>query len=611
MNIPFADMKRQDEGPVGDAGPTRRALLAAGGALALGSLAGCSAVEDAVDGASERAIENGTASPAALYAGGDVDVDTTAASDAVYRSGPVDVRFLPPSIRAAGRELTIDGWATTTTTRAQNHNSSRSNRHEPIGWVDFGGGDDADDDDDGDTLLTVLDAERALLVYADAGLEAVAARSGDDATAALESFVEGTTAVREALRDCPSDTCVSVFEHAEKRKGLARDASDAVGAGEWDSATRSLQEARRIVQTDIDDIFDDLDSDGDGLPDGLADLYGYLGGEPTVAERFVVSLPDARLRGGGPALAEALTPARVLGYLLGERGVEGCAESDEGVSLHRDLVCRDLLASTLELGDGVSLGDLSGIDTKDVRRGVVAFPTSGGSVVTGASPSVDVAEPLLRVSETDSAVPGDLESWGEERRSGAADATGTLVVPVAATPPDCPSPMPALLFVRRIRHDGQLLFVGGWHVDDGALYEDAATLLVGEGPNAVAGVTLSDIEEGGVDPESLGGRRKRPGRAKYGDITLKKTYDPTDDFLPADAHPACRDDGERSYWAVQSRKALAEHETGVCRDGGGTDHGWGGNYAALDAPVLHLVEADDAANEVKFKAGAELSKAVN
>jgi hypothetical protein len=34
-------------------------------------------------------------------------------------------------------------------------------------------------------------------------------------------------------------------------------------------------------------------------------------------------------------------------------------------------------------------------------------------------------------------------------------------------------------------------------------------------------------------------------------------------------------------------------------------------HLALDAPVLHLVNASGASNEVKFKAGAELSKAVN
>jgi hypothetical protein len=34
-------------------------------------------------------------------------------------------------------------------------------------------------------------------------------------------------------------------------------------------------------------------------------------------------------------------------------------------------------------------------------------------------------------------------------------------------------------------------------------------------------------------------------------------------------------------------------------------------HVAVDAPVLHLVNAASASEEVKFKAGAELSKSVN
>ncbi|WP_227134546.1 hypothetical protein [Halorubellus salinus] len=610
MNGKASDARGQPGARTGEFGTTRRALLAAGGTLALGGLAGCTALDDVVGRASQEAVANRSASPAAFYTGGDVDDRT------VYRSGPVDVRFVPPTLQAEGQAIDLDGWSTTTTTRAQNHNSSRSNRTQGV-WVP----DPVDEDDDNDgilTLLTVLDMERALLVYADGALDAVDGRSSADATAALDAFVDGTTAVRAALDRCSSETCVSVAAHADNREQLARRARDAVTAGEWEAASRSMQEARRIVQGDIEAISDDLDSDddGDGIPGRLDALYDYLDGEATVGEHFAVSLPDARLRGDGPALADELTPRRVLEYFVGERGTETCGESDRTVAIHRDLACRDLLTSTLELETGVGLGDLRDIDKKDVRRGVAAFSTSGGVVVTGASPAVEDVEPMALASLAGCTSPtlccDVLESWGEETGSGEADVSGTVVVPVAATPPDCPCPMPALFYVQRIRHDDQLLFVGGWHVDDGALYEDAATLLVAEGPPVIWPMTPSEVEDGGVDVESLSGRRKRPGRAKYGNITLKKSYDPTDEFLPAGAHPVCRDDGERSYWAVQSREGLAKHETGVCPSNGeGTDHGWGGNYVALDAPVLHLTGAASASNDVKFKAGAELSKAVN
>ncbi|MFC6721603.1 hypothetical protein ACFQHN_29475 [Natrialbaceae archaeon GCM10025896] len=521
---------------------------------------------------------------------------------------------MPPTLQADSQRIEIDGWSTTTTTKAQDYNSSRSNKPSSIWWPDP---DDTDSDDDGiPTLVTVLDIERSLLVYADAAIEAVDERSSTDTKTSLDAFINATTEVRAELEGCATQTCRTVYEHADGRKGLAHDASDAVDAGEWDRARRSIQQARRIVQGDVERIHADLDSDGDGLPDIMAPLYDYLDREPTIGEHFVVSLPDARVRGSGPAIADELTPKRVLEYVTGEQNTESCAESDRVVAVHRDLACRDLLTSTLELGGDYDLGQLRDIDKKDIRRGVAAFGTSGGVVVTGASPAAEVAEPMARVTsqccETDTCC-FDFSTWGEEIDSGEAAVTALFVVPVVATPPDCPSPMPALLFVRRIRHDNQLLYVGGWHIDDGALYENAATLLVADGPNVVAGVTRSDIEDGGIDLEKMARDRvvrKKPGRTKYSNITLQSQYDPDAEYLPAGAHQVCRDDGDLYCWGVQSREAVAKYDTGDCDDLD-PDVRPSAVIMALDTPVLHLVGAADTSNDVKFKAGAELSKSVN
>ncbi|WP_232701131.1 hypothetical protein [Halobacterium wangiae] len=529
----------------------------------------------------------------------------------------MDVRYVPPTLRAASREIEIDGWSTSAPTKAQDYNSSRSNKPSSLWWP---GPDDEDSDDDGiGTLVTVLDVERSLLVYADAAIGAVDDRSPDDAKAPLDAFINATTKVRSELEGCPSDTCTTVYENADKRAGLAGDASDAVDAGEWDSARRSLQEARRIVQGDIERIHDDLDSDDDGILDGTESLYGYLDGEPTIGERFVVSLPDARVRGGGPALAEELTPERVLTYFIGERDAERCGESDRDVAIHRDLACRNLLTATLEVGYAVG-SLLRGIDKKDIRRGmsprsVAPFGTSGGVVVTGATPAAEVAAPMLRVSSQCCTTPtlccDFLESWGEETTSGEAAVSETFVVPVAATPSDSPLPVPALFYVGRIRHDDQLLYVGGWQIDDGALYADSATLLTADGPNVVAGVTRSDVEESGVDLQSRVAGRKKPGRTTYANITLSAPYDPNADYLPPGAHSVCRDDGELWCWGVQSREALARHDTGNCPRNDERDAPAWSVVTALDAPVLHLAGAASASNDVKFKAGAKLSKAVN
>jgi hypothetical protein len=570
-------------------------------------LAGCTALDGLLDSASDQIVQNRDASPAGFYTG----AETLETSGDIYRSGPVDVRFIPPTLQAGGQRIEIDGWSTSSTTKAQDYNSSRSNKPSTI-WAP----NPNDEDDDGDgildgTLVAVLDIERALLVYADAAIAAVDEQSSDEATSTLDAFINATTKVRAELEGCSSETCVSVYENADSRKGIAEDARDTVEAGEWDSARRAMQQARRIVQGDINDIVGVLDSDGDGIPDNYRfDNLEIRGRTATIGERFVISLSNARARDDQttPLLYQGLTQKRVFEYFLGEHDAEGCAKSDEAVSLHRDLACRDLLTSTLRLDNGVDLDAPRGIDKNDIRRGVAAFDTAGGVIVTGATPAAEVAEPMLRVSEDGAAVPKDLDGWGEESTIEEANVTPTLIVPVAATPPDSPAPMPALFYVRRIVHDGQLLFVGGWHIDDGALYEDSATLLTADGPNVVAGVTRLDIEEGGVDLKSRVRRRKRPGRTTYGNITLKRTYDPNDDALPAGAQPACRDDGEVYCWDVQSAEAVAKHDTGNCPY---TDSAPRAVVTALDAPVLHLVDAEEASNDVKFKAGAELSKAVN
>lgn len=117
--------------------------------------------------------------------------------------------------------------------------------------------------------------------------------------------------------------------------------------------------------------------------------------------------------------------------------------------------------------------------------------------------------------------------------------------------------------------------------------------------------------EGGVDLQSRVTGRRRPGRTTYANVTLSAPYDPNADYLPPGAYSVCREDGEVWCWGIQSREAFARHDTGNCPSNDERDAPTWSVVTALDAPVLHLVEAADASNDVKFKAGAELSKAVN
>lgn len=321
----------------------------------------------------------------------------------------------------------------------------------------------------------------------------------------------------------------------------------------------------------------DEDSDDDGIADAVEPLYEYLGDEPTVGERFVVSLPDARLPGGGAGVADELTPGRLLEYVLGEPDADGCAAAarDANLVVHRDLACRALLSARLDE------------QNKKTRR-ISAYSAGGGGgavAVTAVAAGVEEAAPMVFVAPDGRiSTPDRLDDWGPEQSVGDARVTGTLVCPVLATPPDSPGPIPGLLYVRRCRHDGQ------------CLYENALTLLVGEGPTEVVGVTGGDLDGDGYG-DVVTSRLSRD-RSLYGSVLFTGEYDPDGPFLPASLQAA---GGKKGYDAWIKRSLSAEGDNAPPTS----------SVAALDAPVSHLVEAADSSNDVKFKAGAELSKAVN
>jgi len=96
-----------------------------------------------------------------------------------------------------------------------------------------------------------------------------------------------------------------------------------------------------------------------------------------------------------------------------------------------------------------------------------------------------------------------------------------LLASVSAQPEDCPEPMPALLFVQRIRHNDQCIYAGGWTINDNALYQDAVTMLVADaGPNVVP-VSLDQSEDDGDESirgailSALDDERDRLGSVVY------------------------------------------------------------------------------------------------
>ncbi|MFC5367245.1 hypothetical protein [Salinirubrum litoreum] len=470
-----------DAGGVWNGNTSRRQLLAVGGLVAAGSLAGCL-------GRVASAVTNTGASPAAVFAGSQSE------SSGAFVVGRPHVSRLTPSL---AERVEVEGWVTSSPVMAQNHNSSRSN--------------------------------------------------------------------------APGE-------------GYARDA-------------------------DADD--DGLGDGSDDADDDLEALYEYLGGEAMVAERFTVCLPDAEVPGGNGSIEEAVTPERLLSYLTGELDGEGrvyswgapkagpdgggdCDDNDREV--FPDAVCGTTPHFVAEVTGPVSTGG-----------GLVAHRASDGTLLVSNDPAGEQgASVLVCPAEGEPFEPVNMQSWGA-RGDGVPPVltqqgrvNGVTVAQVTVQPPGCPRPFPALFYVGRAASNDQLVYTGGWVIDDASLYEGSSTVLSVVDDAPVFGVATTALSDLGATFEDVAGgdvrrrivmRRRRGARLDRG---------PVDELV------------ERG---VLSEGGKETADLFIRKKPGGRQLSEDGGYVLthlpLDAPVLHLTTADGASNEVKFKAGAELSKAVN
>ena len=354
----------------------------------------------------------------------------------------------------------------------------------------------------------------------------------------------------------------------------------------------------------------DEDSDGDGVSDADEEdeLVAYLGGKPIVGERFTVCLPDAEVPGGNGSIREEVTPERLIAYLTGDSSVAGlskadskslagegggdCDDSDEGI--FPSAVCGTTPHFVAEVSEPTATG--SGLEVVRAEDGTV-FVLSGSA---GSSEDERVCESggegrvgMLTMREC------GLAGWPEATESGSS--TSALVYQVMVQPPRCPESFPALFYVQRCGSNDQLVYTGGWVIDDAALYEDSVTVLSMAGSTEVVGVehggeTLYGELEATVERAELSERAQRGARFDAG--TLGELV-------------------ERGVLSKETHDILAviASRGGESRSNGddderGEDYRFG-THVAVDAPVLHLVGASRASQDVKFKAGAELSKAVN
>jgi len=449
--------------------------------------------------------------------------------------------------------------------------------------------------------------------------------------------------VQATLAKCSDDVCVTVRENADVREKLVQQAQGHVENGEWDEAARVVDEVREIVEGDIErlengsPLYENEARGGDNIlakvlapPSGdplteteRAELVEYLSESPMVGERFTVCLPDAEVPGGNGSIREELTPERLFAYLAGqadddeytvyEWGYSRVASENSGdcddddPSVRPGAVCGSSPHFVADVSEPVATGG-----------GLLASRGADGHVVVTNTPptATDGVSAMVCPVEGEPFEPAGLDAWGKTKSDVPVtmDAQGRLsdrtVVQVMVQPPDCPQPIPALLYVSRGLSDGQLIYSGGWVIDDAALYKDSMTALSIAGETNVVGV---DASAGGGDLDG-DGLVDLVSRAVSSGIDKKQIrrgarIDSGSIASLVKAGVMSEDGGGKLYAWGHGHHLEDGSSTG--REDESSDREFIVTHCPLDAPVLHLVNAESASNEVKFKAGAELSKSVN
>jgi hypothetical protein len=624
---------------------SRRRLLAATGLVAAGGLSGCL-------GRVASAVTNTGSSPAAVFAGTDWNDDDTEVTFEMAPGSPHVARLTPT---LAGR-VELEGWVTSSAVVTQNHNSSRSHKHnlrEDDGDSDGDGvGDgtagpranynntrsnrsgirppDILDDEleaDDETVRRVSQLDARLQEATTAAATAISKRSArtgrnpeikTEITEALGDMGAVLAEMRAVLERCSDESCVAALTNVGHREADVRRATEHVENGEWGAFGMTGGDDDDLLVGDYLLPSAAFDPSGSFSAAEQAVLFRYLDETSVVAERFSVCLPDAEVPGGNGSIREAVTPKRLIAYLTAgdggdllsradskSRAVGGggdCDDDDTGV--YPGALCGTTPHFVAEVTGPVATGG-----SLDVVRA-----DDGTVVVINSPPEADGGPAAVRVSAEggsdgpESSTEAIYQAWtGSSNSSGepSAEVVETLVAQVLVQPPQCPVPFPALFYVGRAESDGQLLYSGGWVIDDAALYAHSATVLSTAGPTRVVGIECCfDYDS---DGDGFGDVLARAGLSERERRGARPAAGPAEELVTAGVL------SESVGGAVLARIRMrpGREQDGESRgDVTGDEYGFVTNVP-VDAPVLHLLTAASASDEVKLKAGAELSKAVN
>ena len=538
-------------------------------------------------------------------------------------------------------DVELEAWMTNTKIApAQDYNTVRSNKRRSTFTVDLGDNDDDDtSEDDTDTIearLAALELERRLLAQT-AEVMDISRRSartgrnpqtGKEIQGHLDDMLDTIDEIQATLAHCRDDVCETVLKSADNRKRLISTArSYYEGDQQWDTAEETVEEIQQIVEGDIELLETSLlehDSVLEYAPsitrlkeltgandDEIRRMYEYLDGEPVLSERCVITLPDARVSGGGPSIESLITPEHVIDFVTG-RVDEGGTLYSWGSNTYEKAVADEddddndddesCTGHTGTLSTEETLwcwgGPLSetGISGPIQTYGSLDVITSDSGVVvinvTNDSPTASDEQSIIGVTSDGQATDvGLLDDWGRERSP--SSSTSTVVCQILVQPSGCPCPFPALLHVQRNKNNDQYLYSCGWVIDESCLYENSTTAL-----------TMHRGRGGGSGKVNVQDIRINPSGEISGD-EIRRVL--PDDVSPVGAQMfSGRLEGAVRAGIIPDEELATEVAQTVSSDG--DVHC---SCYPFDGHCLHLVDDRGTSNTVKFKAGAELSKSVN
>jgi hypothetical protein len=413
--------------------------------------------------------------------------------------------------------------------------------------------------------------------------------------------------MRAELERCSEESCVAALANVADREADVRRAQVYAEDGEWAAFGLTDGGGNDIIVGDY--LLPPLTFDPAGLfsAEEQAALFRYLDGETTSGERFTVCIPDAEVPGGNGRLRDEVTPQRFIDYMTG-RTMGGGSDGSVYAWGSAETVAGDETGDCDDTDESVRSGDVCGTPhlsaavsgpTATVGGLRSARGSDGTVVVVNDPPQVEGGASVLAVpAEGEVSELDDLDEWGRASDGGGKASPyiyHTLVAQVMVQPPGCPHPFPALMYVGRGVSDGQLVHSGGWVIDDGALYADSVTVLTIESAAQIVGIDLDDLDSDGDGFADVMTRQQLDARASQGTRIYSA---PFHEFI---GYMLSEGGREGVDTLLRKRPGRTSEDVGTVLL----------SHVVVDVPTLHLVNAGRASADVKFKAGAELSKSVN